>query len=130
MENPVYFSGMSRRSTRQRPRQGAHLAQLRQGAGLTQAELASALGVPQQTVAFWEYATKPPRSDLLPKLAQALGVTVESLLRPGAPVAQRRGPKGKLLQAFEEAAALPKRQQQLVQQFVATLVAQHRIRAA
>ena len=126
MENQPYFSGMSRGTTRQRPRQGAHLAQLRQAAGLTQAELAAALDVPQQNVAFWEFASKPPRSDVLPQLAKTLGVTVEAILSPGAAhVAQRRGPKGRLLKAFEAAASLPKRQQQLVEQFVSTLLAQH-----
>ena len=131
MENQPYFSGMPRRSTRRRPRQGAHLFELRQTAGLTQAELAVALGVQQQTVAFWEFADKPPRSDVLPQLAKVLGVTVEAILSPGAAhVAQRRGPKGKLLKAFEEASALPRRQQALVEQFISTLLAQHRGRAA
>lgn len=131
MENQLYLSGMSRRSTRKRPRQGAHLFELRQAAGLTQAELAVALGVQQQTVAFWEFADKPPRSDVLPQLAKVLGVTVEAILSPGASsVAQRRGPKGRLLKAFEAASALPRRQQQLVEQFVSTLIAQQRGRAA
>ncbi len=126
METRYYSSGMSRRSSRQRPRQGAHLYQLRQSAGLTQAEVAAALRVPQANIAFWEYADKPPRSDLLPVLAKVLGVTVESLLSPGAPVAQRRGPKGKLLKAFEEASSLPRRQQELVESFVSTLLAQRK----
>jgi transcriptional regulator with XRE-family HTH domain len=127
MENAAYLSGMSRQSTRQRPKQGAHLMQLRQAAGLTQAEVARVLGVPQQNVAFWEFAEKPPRSDVLPKLAQLLGVSVEAILSPGATdVPARRGPKGKLLKAFEAASSLPKRQQQLVEQFVSTLVAQRK----
>lgn len=127
MEKQGYLEGMSRRSTRPRPKQGAHLMQLRQNAGLTQAEVARVLGVPQQNVAYWEFADKPPRSEVLPKLAALLGVSVEAILSPGAAsVPARRGPKGKLLQAFEAASALPKRQQQLVEQFVSTLVAQRR----
>ena len=127
MENTTYVGDMSRRSSRQRPKQGAHLMQLRQAAGLTQAEVAHVLGVPQQNVAFWEFAEKPPRSDVLPKLAQLLGVSVEAILSPGATDApKRRGPKGKLLKAFEAASGLPRRQQQLVEQFVSTLVAQAR----
>ncbi len=123
MENRPYLSGMSRRTSRQRPRQGAHLAELRQAAGLTQAEVAAALGVPQQNVAFWEFATKPPRSDVLPQLAKALGVTVEAILSPGASrVAQRRGPKGKLLEAFEAAASLPKGQQEKLREVIDAMV--------
>jgi transcriptional regulator with XRE-family HTH domain len=114
---------MSRRSTRRRPPQGAHLAQLRQAAGLTQAELAAALGETQQNVAFWEFASKPPRSDVLPQLAKALGVTVEAILSPGAAhIAQRRGPKGKLLEAFEAASSLPKGQQEKLREVIDAMV--------
>lgn len=129
MENGPYASGMSRKSTRHRPKQGAYLAALRQAAGLTQAELADAVGEPQPNIAFWEFSDKPPRSDVLPALATALGVTVEALLSPSArptSTVPKRGPKGKLLRAFEAAASLPKRQQQLVEQFVSTLVAQRK----
>ena len=127
MENTPYLLEMSRRSSRARPKQGAHLMALRQAAGLTQAEVARVLGVPQQNVTFWEFAEKPPRSDVLPKLAQLLGVSVEAILSPGATNAPaRRGPKGKLLKAFEAASALPRRQQELVEQFVSTLVAQRK----
>ncbi len=47
---------MSRRTIRKQPRQGAHLAALRKAAGLTQAELADAVGVPQTNIAFWEFS--------------------------------------------------------------------------
>jgi transcriptional regulator with XRE-family HTH domain len=119
---------MSRRSSRKQPSQGAHLATIRRAAGLTQAEVAEAVGVPQSNIALWEFSAKPPRSDVLPRLATALGVTVEALLSPAAPAPapKQRGPKGRLLKAFEAAASLPKRQQQLVEQFVSTLVAQKR----
>jgi len=63
-------------------------------------------------------------SDLaLPKLAKALGVRVEDLLG-SAPIATpgRPGPVGKLRRALEQAAVLPRRQQQLVVEFVNTLV--------
>lgn len=38
------------------------------------------LGVSQSNIAFWEQSDKPPRSDLLPKMADTLGVTVAELL--------------------------------------------------
>ena len=130
-KNCPYASGMARRASKSRPAQGAQLAALRQAAGLSQAELARAIGVPQQNVAFWELSDKPPRSDALPKLAHVLGVKVEALLSPSMPPGARRsGPKGRLLKVFEAAASLPRPQQQLVEQFVYTLLAQQRGRAA
>lgn len=126
MENRPYAFGMSRRTSR--PKQGARLAALRQAAGLSQAEVAAAIGVPQQNVAYWEVSSKPPRSDVLPALAKLLGVKVEVLLSqdPLPTALQRPGPKGKLLKAFEAAASLPRNQQALVEQFVSTLLAQRK----
>lgn len=94
-------------------------AELGKTAGLSQAELAKALGVPQSSIGFWETASKPPRSDILPKLAKALGVRVEDLLG-SAPVAApgRPGPVGKRQRALEQAAVLPGRQQELMVEFV------------
>jgi hypothetical protein len=54
--------------SRPRPRQGARPTAFRQAAELTQVELARLIG------------EKPPRSDVLPKLAKVLGVRVEALL--------------------------------------------------
>jgi transcriptional regulator with XRE-family HTH domain len=123
MESRPYTPGMGRPIAKPRPAQGARLAALRKAAGLSQAELAKALGVPQSSIGFWETASKPPRSDILPKLAKALGVRVEDLLG-SAPVAApgRPGPVGKLQRALEQAAVLPRRQQELVVEFVNTLV--------
>lgn len=127
MESRPYTPGMGRPISKPRPSQGARLAAFRKAAGLSQAELARILSVPQSTVGFWETAAKPPRSDVLPKLAKALGVRVEELLgsTPIAPVG-RPGPVGKLQRALELAAVLPRRQQQLVVEFVNTLVQQHK----
>ncbi len=51
----------------------ARLAELRQAAGLSQAELAERLGVRQSTVSLWETAARSPRFDQLPAIANALG---------------------------------------------------------
>jgi len=118
---------MGRPLTKPRPKQGARLAAMRVAAGLSQAALARAVGETQQNIAFWELSAKPPRSDVLPRLARVLGVSVEDIL--GEPVARMRkrpGPVGKLQRVFEEAASLPRNKQDLVAQFVATLVEQHK----
>jgi transcriptional regulator with XRE-family HTH domain len=96
-------------------------------AGLSQGDLAQLIGVQQQTIAYWEQADKPPRSEALIGLAQALGVTVESNLTEGAvPLKGSGGPKGKLQKIFEETATLPRRQQVKIAEFVAAFVNQYK----
>jgi len=124
--NDTYNFRMPRTLTKPRPRLGAHLAELRTRAGLSQGDLAERVGVQQQTIAFWEQSSKPPRSEVLAPLAQALGVRVESLLGGGnghAPV-RKGGPQGRLRKVFEEASGLPRRQQEKIAEFVSAFISQ------
>ena len=57
----------------------ATLKQLRRKAGITQAELAEAIGTTQGAVAHYEMGIKAPELAKLPALAKALGVTVPEL---------------------------------------------------
>ena len=52
--------------------------------GLTQAELAEALGVSTVTVCKWELGRGLPKAKRLPEVAKALQVTVPELLEGGA----------------------------------------------
>ena len=117
---------MARSPTSSRPKQGARLAALRKAAGLSQAELARTIGVPQQNVAYWETTNKPPRSEVLPTMAKALGVRVEDLLGETASLARKPGPVGRLQRVLEKASDLPRRDQQLIADFVETLVERHK----
>jgi transcriptional regulator with XRE-family HTH domain len=118
---------MPRELSKQRPRQGAHLAALRQSAGLTQTELAKLVGDTQRNIAYWEQSEKPPRSDVVPKLARVLGVSLEDLLTPtDARTPERpRGPVGKVRKTFEDVSRLPRRQQDKIIEIVEALMAQH-----
>jgi len=129
LENPVYTAGMPRTLSKSRPRQGARLAELRRAAHLSQAALARLVGESQQNVAYWEQSDKPPRSDVLPKLAHILGVSVEHLLDVRTPIT-RSGPVGKVRKLFEEVSELPRRQQEKVVEFVSALVEQYRRQAS
>ena len=114
-----------------RPKQGAHLLALRQAAGLTQTALAKFIGVPQPTIAFWEWSEKPPRSDVLPKLAKALRVSLDALIVTGGKtLAVRPGPVGDVQKVFEEVRKLPRRQQRKVIEFVSAIVEQYRRKAS
>ena len=102
----------------------ARLAALRRDAGLTQAELATAVGEPQQNIALWEQSDKPPRSDVIPKLAEALGVAVEDLFAHKSTPARRAGPVGKVRRLFDDVSRLPRRQQDKIVEFLTPIVEQ------
>lgn len=56
------------------------LKQLREEAGLSQAQLAMKLGVRQSTVGMWENGTNKPRNALLEKMASIFNVSTDYLL--------------------------------------------------
>ena len=55
---------------------------LRKAAGLTQEQLAKRLGVSRTTVCMWEIRSETPPSKYLLALSEALGCSVEDLLKP------------------------------------------------
>ncbi len=67
---------------------GERLAQLRKAAGYTQVELAQELGISQRMVAYYESPNANPPANLLPKIATALGVSIDALF--GKPAAKPR----------------------------------------
>lgn len=117
---------MPRPLTRERPKYGRLLADLRKQAGLSQYELAGLVGVPQSNIAYWELSGKPPRSEIIPKLAKILGVTPETILHGEEVTKKRIGPVGKTNRAFEEVAKLPRRQQEKIVEIVSALVSQYK----
>lgn len=117
---------MPRTLSKPRPVQGTHLLELRKAANLSQAELAELVGETQRNIAYWEQSDKPPRSDVLPKLAEVLGIRVENLLLPESQLRRRGGPVGKVRRVFEEVSRLPKREQNKIVETVSALVNQYR----
>ena len=59
------------------------IQKLRIQKGISQGALAELLGVDSSTVAKWESGGIYPRAQLLPKLAQALGYTIDELFDDG-----------------------------------------------
>ena len=108
-----------------RPPLGLRLTELRQAAGLTQIQLADKLGVHPSNIGFWELSGTPPRGEVLPKMANALGVSVDILLGVTPPKPKRQAAKGRLQSVFEAASKLPRRQQEKVAEFVGAFVKQH-----
>lgn len=73
------------------------LKELRKRKGLTQTQLADALGVHLQTVSKWERGVTEPDISLIGETAAALGATVEELagapsrMRPSRALSRRSG---------------------------------------
>lgn len=63
---------------------GSNIAALRKEKGITQEELANALGVSAQAVSKWENNSSCPDVSLLTVIADYFGVTVDALLRSDA----------------------------------------------
>jgi transcriptional regulator with XRE-family HTH domain len=84
---------------------GQHLRGLREGAGLSRAELSRKAGVPASTLRHWEAGQGFPGLPALIRLAAALGVPVERFAEgvedphaddePVAPETSRRRKEGK-----------------------------------
>lgn len=73
---------MGRKPNERRSKYGAWLHHLRTQKGLSQDALSKQTGIPQSTLAYWEKSGKLSGRETIIKIANALGVTVEELLRP------------------------------------------------
>ena len=122
----VYNADVARKLTKTRPEQGSRLVELRKAAGLTQAELADLVAETQQNIAYWEQSERPPRSDVLPKMAEVLGVRIEDLLLSTEPIRRKAGPVGRVQKAFDEVSGLPRRHQNRIVEVVSALVDQYK----
>lgn len=110
---------------------GERIASMRKAREITQAQLAEALGVSQQTVQAYEVGRRRIPVSALPVVARTVGVSLEELFgekkKEKSPVRVRggkRGPASRLEQQIEEISQLPKTQQRFVTQMLDTVLAQ------
>lgn len=112
---------------------GQRIAKARTAADLTQVQLADALGISQPQLAFYEVGKRRVPVSLLPGLARALEVSVESLVGEDedsgtsivAPRRSKRGPPSKLERQLDAIARLPKAEQRAVSTVLSAVLAQH-----
>jgi len=105
---------------------GERIAQLRKARGLTQTQLAEALGVKQQTLQGYEAGSRRIPVAALPLLAKTLEVSLEELFgeQPAKSARSRRGPVPQWQEHIEAIAKLPRAQQRFVTQMLETVLAQ------
>jgi transcriptional regulator with XRE-family HTH domain len=118
----IYNSDMVRKTGKIKPKQGQHLAELRKAAGLSQRELARLLGMTNTNISFWEHSDKPPRSDVLPKMAKILGVSVADLIGENSEIEKKAVPTGKAHEIFVRVSRLPRRKREKIIEVVSALV--------
>lgn len=103
---------------------GERIAQRRRDQAITQAQLAEALGVSQQTIQAYEVGRRRIPVSALPVLAQTLNQAIEELLG-GTPAARkRRGPPPRLQKHMELISQLPKPKQRFVMEILETVLTQ------
>lgn len=106
---------------------GQRIATLRKAQGLTQVQLAEAMGVAQQTLAHYEAGRLRLLVGALPNLASQLGVAVEELVGTSSTAKRatgKRGPQPKIAQQLEQIRALPVTKQRMVAQMIDAVLAQ------
>jgi transcriptional regulator with XRE-family HTH domain len=109
---------------RRMPEEISILRSLRLKAGLSMRQLAEMIGVDHSNLRYWENSGKNPRSDLLPAIAEALGVSTDELL--GLKPLARSTPAGRAKRTFDRLAKLPRSQQTKILDVVEALVAQNK----
>ena len=102
---------------------GQRIADLRKRRGITQSDLAAALGLDQTAIASYEVGRRRVPLSLLPHLAQSLGVSAVELIEEASP-SSKPGPTPKLQRQIEQVSQLPKGKQKFVSDFLDTLLAQ------
>ena len=110
---------------------GQRIAKARSAADLTQVQLAERLGLSQPQLAFYEVGKRRVPVSLLPGLAKALGVSIETLIADNdttniaaaTPRRTRRGPVSRLEQQLDAVSRLPKARQRFVTDMLDTVLA-------
>lgn len=106
---------------------GARIAQARKERGLTQQQLADALGISQQTFAHYEVGRVGVGAPMLPRLSELLDLSFDEILlgHPTVRIPGKRGPASRLEQQLDAIARLPKAEQRAVSTLLTAVLAQH-----
>jgi len=105
---------------------GTRIAELRKAQGITQIQMAEALGVSQQTVNSYEVARRRIPTSALPALATLLSSSVDELVLgdKAKPEVGKRGPTSKLQQTIEQVSTLPRSKQKLLMEMIDAVIQQ------
>ena len=105
---------------------GERLLALRKARGLTQVQLAEAIGSSQRAVSYYENHASYPAADIVIALAGALGVTTDELLGLRAPkrsarAAAQEAESRRLWRRFQHVEELPEKDKRAVLRLIHSL---------
>jgi transcriptional regulator with XRE-family HTH domain len=104
---------------------GERLTQIRQGRGLTQAELARAVGVSRRVIAYYEQEGAQPPGAMLVELAKALRTSTDHLLGL-KPHKETTSPRtARLLKRLQKIEHLPPTDRRVLLKMLDSLVERH-----
>jgi len=94
------------------------MAAFRVAKGMTQFQLADALGMTRDQVVYYERAAKNPSMDAVEKIAAFFSVTVGEILNDTSKTRSKPGPPSQFTQLAEGLDKLPRAQQRIVAQML------------
>jgi transcriptional regulator with XRE-family HTH domain len=107
---------------------GQRLLRLRQARGYSQRELGDRVGVSQRMMTYYEREAEHPPAYLLPRLAEALGVTVDELMGVRPVKEQAAAPRNtRLWRKLRDVEKLPPGDRKAVLKFVDALLVRQRV---
>jgi len=96
------------------PKFGQRMAAFRRAKGLTQAELALALTMTRDQIAYYERAALNPSMDAVARIAAFFGVSVGELFNDPRRAPKKPGPPSQFTQLADRLDQLPRAQQKVV----------------
>ena len=103
-----------RKPAKPAPYFGQRMAAFRSAKGLTQYQLADALGMTRDQIVYYERISPNPSLELVKKVADFFGVTVGEMLNDTAKSRSKPGPPSKLEELTARLSRLPANEQKVV----------------
>ena len=106
---------------------GSKLIELRRAKGLTQPQLASALGVSRDTIAYYETKSKNPTTEFVQKTADFFDVPFDQLLAGAEQPRKKPGPVSAIEKRLNQVCSLPPDEQKFVIKFLDQVLASKKV---
>ena len=107
---------------------GTRLAELRKAAGYTQENIADEIGVSRRVIAYYEAESNYPPTTFLSRLAQALNMTVDALLRGETINKETKSGNTRLLRRLHQIERFGTKEKRQILQLLDTFIENERLK--